>query len=203
MEGVFPPQTVLYGVVHVTYSHVHLYIASCLQRQKVNQEDWVLRWHLCVESHKFCFLFRYSLGPKMVDPILTFVLPISICINLTLVNGTPGVLSCEKKKPISWSGFDVPIQRMNDILQTACSKSPDIPMESSNCSAGMSRALQTSSLQFTNACIQSTYNRLWKPTQIGRLLVVVCDEVRLDKHLKIFWCWRVVFHSYCHQTWKY
>jgi hypothetical protein len=41
--GFSPPQTVLYGVVHVTYSHVHLYIASCLQRQKANQEDWVLR----------------------------------------------------------------------------------------------------------------------------------------------------------------
>lgn len=38
-----PLQTVLYEVVHVTYSHVHLYIASCLHRQKVNQEDWVLR----------------------------------------------------------------------------------------------------------------------------------------------------------------
>jgi hypothetical protein len=38
-----PLQTVLYGVVHVTYSHVHLYIASCLHRQKVNQEDRVLK----------------------------------------------------------------------------------------------------------------------------------------------------------------
>jgi hypothetical protein len=46
LYGEFPPlplQTVLYEVVHVTYSHVHLYIASCLHRQKVNQEDWVLR----------------------------------------------------------------------------------------------------------------------------------------------------------------
>lgn len=52
MAGVFSPmQTVLYGVVQVTYSHVHLYMASCLQSQKVNQEDWVLRSHLCVGSH--------------------------------------------------------------------------------------------------------------------------------------------------------
>lgn len=29
--------------------------------------------------HWLWFFFGYSLGPKMVDPILTFVLPISIC----------------------------------------------------------------------------------------------------------------------------
>lgn len=38
------------------------------------------------ESHKFCFLFVYSLGPKMIDPILTFVLAISICIRVTIDN---------------------------------------------------------------------------------------------------------------------
>ena len=147
------------------YIHMCIYKASCLQWQNVSKremaqacEDCVLRWCLCVESHYFCFLFGYSLGPKMVDPILTFVLPISICIKLTVVNGVPGILQCLYPNIADYGLIFLCKQQML-TLHTACSKSPDIPMESSNCSGGISRALQTSILQSTSACFQITHNK--------------------------------------------
>jgi hypothetical protein len=200
-----PLQTVLYGVVHVTYSHVHLYIASCLHRQKVNQEDRVLKWRLGLvwksktrrglkglKSPPYSILNKEGiLAPPILSgfeaPKLALMRWISLVLPFVWIlpwskNGWPNPhiraahLNLHKvniswwNSRIVWSCFSIPMQRMRMIiLQTACSKSPDIPMESSNCSVGMSRALQTSSLQLTNACIQSTQNnRLWKPTQNAR-----------------------------------
>jgi hypothetical protein len=108
------------------------------------------------ESHWFCLLFGYSLGPKMVDPILTFVLPISICIRLTIA----------KKLTVD---FMFVCKHKCQVFHTAFSKSPDIPMESSNCSVDIPRAWQTSCLQFTNACIYSA--QINRPTESTHAMI--------------------------------
>jgi hypothetical protein len=86
-----------FTVLHIRYSHVHLhhYIPSCIQHsstmhiggQNSMRNNYNSPVSICtaywgsvfaVESHWSGFWFGYSLGPKMVDPILTFVLPSSI-----------------------------------------------------------------------------------------------------------------------------
>jgi len=84
----------------------------------------------------------YSLAPNMAVPILTFVLPISICKIrvswlkniMTNHNTYPFIVSHVFSKGEKW-------------FLTACSKSPVMPMDSSHCVSDIPRALQTSLLQ--------------------------------------------------------
>ena len=86
----------------------------------------------------------------MVDPILTIELPISICNMRTknIVNTYYALIST----PIRlYPNFQI-YQKSGHLL-TACSKSPDMPIDSSHCSSSMPRFLQTSLLQFTKVCM--------------------------------------------------
>lgn len=60
---------------------------------------------------------------------------------------------------------------------TACSKSADMPIDSSHCSSGIPSALQTSALQFDNLWWQQTGSRELKKHKQNRLITQPCTLV--------------------------
>lgn len=143
------------------------------------------------------FFFGYSLAPNMVEPILTLVLPISICKDWTYMMVLQAMVhKITVQRNLNFSPLAQSQQTCPLIAHTEPLVSPG-PYTPPSCNSSMSACNPKKSgkkEKFEEGNCRNLQRRSCNK---------FCYSSLFKSHLKIFWSWGVIQHSYCHQTREY